>query len=199
MNQLNGDTSLKILDRVISSFSNSCYNAAKANTANSNTHKKTKVCSGGIFDNIAHVYIRLNTMNAHDGWDNLRKESVEYITSDVSTTEHNNWCNVLRSNDTKDIWSKINWKGSFAASNQSDKPDLQDLAAQFDVKGQAGRDLTVLCDVVETNSVPTLDDDISLDEIEQAQKRLKEDKSAGDGWVKKMVTNLSCQFCYYFN
>ena len=38
------------------------------------------------------------------------------------------------------------------------KPELEDLAEQFAAKGQAGRDLTVLCDVDETNSVPGLDD-----------------------------------------
>ena len=70
------------------------------------------------------------------------------------------------------------------------KPELEDLAEQFAAKGQAGRDLTVLCDVDETNSVPGLDDEISLDEIAIAQKRLKEDKASGDGWVKKMVINL---------
>ena len=74
------------------------------------------------------------------------------------------------------------------------KPELEDLAEQFAAKGQAGRDLTVLCDVDETNSVPGLDDEISLDEIVTAQKRLKEDKASGDGWVKKMVMTFLCQF-----
>ena len=41
-----------------------------------------------------------------------------------------------------------------------------------------------------SNYVSTLDDDISIEEIKSAQKNLKEDKSTGDGWVKKMVTNV---------
>ena len=36
--------------------------------------------------------------------------------------------------------------------------------------------MTVLCDVDETNSVPGPDDEIFLEEIATAQKRLKEDK-----------------------
>ena len=104
--------------------------------------------------------------------------------------KHRNWSNVLKSKDTKDIWNKINWKGTFTTSGQSEKQELLDLASQFSEKGQAGRESTVLCDASGTNYVPLLDDEISLEEIGEAQKRLKEDKSAGDGWVKKMVTNL---------
>ena len=32
------------------------------------------------------------------------------------------------------------------------------------------------------------DDEISLGEISDAEKELKEDKVSGDGWVKKMIT-----------
>ena len=49
-------------------------------------------------------------------------------------------------------------EGNFTTSNESDKPELENLAEQFASKGQEGRDLTVSCDVDETNSVPGLDD-----------------------------------------
>ena len=48
----------------------------------------------------------------------------------------------------------------------------------------------MLCDATGDTYVPLLDDDISIEEIVEAEKELKEDKVSGDGWVKKMVTNL---------
>ena len=151
---LNSDTSLNMLDRVVSTFSNSCYNSAEANTVKSKTLDETRNCSSGIFDDIEDVYLRRQALTNNEGWEELRKESVEYIKKDVSTTEHRNWTNVLKSKDTKDIWNKINWKGTFITSAQSEKPELLDLASQFSEKGQAGRESTVLCDANSTNYVP---------------------------------------------
>ena len=41
-----------------------------------------------------------------------------------------------------------------------------------------------------TSYVECLDKDVSIDEMKSGMKNLKEDKSSGDGWVKKMLTNL---------
>ena len=79
VNDLKSDTSLNMLDRVVSTFSNSCYNAAKANTK-LNNHRNPRICSGAIFDNIDNVCNRLNTVNSHNGLDELRKESVKLST-----------------------------------------------------------------------------------------------------------------------
>ena len=82
VNELKSDTSFNMLDRVVSTFSNSvipCYNAAKANTK-SNNHQNSRICSGAIFDNIDNVCNRLNTVNSHNGLDELRKESVKLST-----------------------------------------------------------------------------------------------------------------------
>ena len=38
--------------------------------------------------------------------------------------------------------------------------------------------------------VPCLDEEISTDEIKSGQRQLKEDKASGDGWTKKMVSNM---------
>ena len=56
-------------------------------------------------------------------------------------------------------------------------------------KGQSVEDSTLLSDVTGDNHVPELDDEITLKEIEDATNTLK-DKSSGDGWTKKMLTNL---------
>ena len=45
----------------------------------------------------------------------------------------------------------------------------------------------------ESHYVPELDDNISLEEVERAGKRLKE-KSTSDGWTPKMITSISTMF-----
>ena len=85
---------------------------------------------------------------------------------------------------------KVNWKGSFVPSHSDEKPELNDLAKHFACKGQAGRDNTLLCDVTTEAYVPSLDEEISIEEIVEAEKELKDGKVSGDGWVKKMITSL---------
>ena len=45
--------------------------------------------------------------------------------------------------------------------------------------------------------VPVLDDDITENEVIDAVKRLKDDKSTGDGWVKPMISKLDNCFFYF--
>ena len=186
--QLKQQASVKTLDSVVSALSNSLYNAATVNTKKTN-HLTTSQCSSGIFDDIQDMCVRQQAADGNAEWEELRKEAVELIKNDVSITEHGNWKTISDSKDSKELWNKINWNGTFSKTDESEKPDLQDLASHFSEKGQAGRDSTVLCDVTGSTYVPTLDDDISVEEIKSAQKNLKDDKSSGDGWVKKMITN----------
>ena len=101
----------------------------------------------------------------------LREEAVEHIRKDASQTEQHNWSMVLNTNNGKSLWKKINWKGTFSKTDESEKPELSDLAKHFSEKGQAGRESTILCDVSESSYVPTLDDDITIDEIVSAVLR----------------------------
>ena len=112
-----------------------------------------------------------------------------HLRKEVSRREYSSWVTVL-SQDSKALWNKINWKGNISTTDDSKKPDLQDLASHFSEKGQTGRDETVLNEVQGSTYVECLDKDISTDEISSGMKNLKEDKSSGDGWVKKMLTNL---------
>ena len=185
--KLNQTRSLSNLDTLVSAFSNSCYTAAKVNTKRDTN---TAECRGGIFDVIEDIHVRQQASANNDGWNELREEAVEHIRKDVSVTEQQNWSMVMNTSDTKSLWKKINWKGTFAKSDESKKPDLQDLAKHFSEKGQAGRDSTILCEVSGSSYVSVLDDEISIDEIVSAGTRLKEDKASGDGWAKRMVTNL---------
>ena len=49
------------------------------------------------------------------------------------------------------------------------------------MKGQAGRGSSVLCEVTGDNYVPSMDDDITVEEIASAQKELKDSRLGTDG------------------
>ena len=180
--------SLENLDALVSDLSKSFYKAAEINTIS--TRKTTLDCNGGIFDSINDVLSRKEENCNDERWDALREEAIEHIKQDVSETELNSWTEVMQNNDSKALWNKINWKGNLARRDVNEKPGIEDLAAHLSSKGQAGRESTVLCEVTSSDENPILDSSISVEEILSASKKVKEDKSSGDGWVKNMVTNL---------
>ena len=187
---LSTEKSLSNLDSLVSSLSNSCYTAAKVNTVRTELAVASNEVNDDIKEIISNIYERFSGPNNAEKWQDLRNEAVSHLRKDVSRQTHSNWASVLRSGDPKTLWSKISWKGTFSSADVSTKPELEDLAAHFAQKGQAGRESTVLDEVYGESYVSCLDDDISTDEIVLAQKQLKEDKKSGDGWAKKMVTNL---------
>ena len=62
-------------------------------------------------------------------------------------------------------------------------------------KGESFEDSTLLSDVRGDTFVQELDGDITLGEIDNATKRLKE-KASGDGWMRKMLMNLPVCLVY---
>ena len=121
----------------------------------------------------------------------VNKSSVKEINKKHYSTMINSWSETLRSDDPKDVWNKIDWKGNCKNDDIFDhSPDIQDLAAQFKSK-----DAEVEEDLLDLDfgdhRVPTLDDEISRDELDTASKKVKEGKSTADGWVPKMLTEVS--------
>ena len=169
-------------------FSSSVYNAASVNSSHSANNDMSPD------DEILHTmedFLATHPVDQNNAeeWNIVREEAVEHLRKDISSKDRHNWKQALNSNDSRSLWTTINWKGSFTSSEADDKPELEDLAAHFASKGQASREGSVLCEVTGDNYVPSMDDDITMDEIVSAQKELK-DKSSGDGWVKKMVTSF---------
>ena len=99
-------------------------------------------------------------------------------------------------NDSKQIWNKISWKGSLSSTEGTEKPELEGLCEHFKAKSQAVDDSTLLCEVTGDNYVEVLDRDITIDEIQNGTRRLKEDKVSGDGWTKRMLLNAPILILY---
>ena len=127
--------------------------------------------------------------------DTIHEETVDHLKKCAISKERKAWADVLSNNDSKAVWQKINWKGTFDKSTSSTKPPLDDLKDHFMSKGQSVEDSTLLSDVKGDNFVPVLDSAISLEEIDSATSRLKE-KSSGDGWTRKMLLNLPVCILY---
>ena len=127
----------------------------------------------------------------------VRQEAITHFKENVARNEREAWASVLRESDSKALWQKINWKGTFDNSATSSKPSLSALSEQFMKKGQSFEDSTLLCDVTGDTYVPELDAPISVEEIvTTASKCLKDGKAASDGWTKKMITNLPLTILY---
>ena len=66
---------------------------------------------------------------------------------------------------------------------------LEDLADQFQSKDTKDEDDLLDIDFG-NNYVEVLDQNITVDELENASTRLKEGKSTSDGWVPRMITEI---------
>ena len=114
----------------------------------------------------------------------------------ATESERDSWTTVLSSNDSKQIWNKINWKGSLTSTSNTEKPEIADLCSHFKSKNQSDDNSTLLCKVTGNSYVDELDHDVTVDEIKNAQKRLIVNKASSDGWTKRMLVNAPLVIMY---
>ncbi len=197
--KLSINQNLENLDAAVNSLSDSLYN-----TAHILVPPKNKV------DDISTVCIEdpliTEANRVHKQWlrgeksdeeyDSVHQEVITHLKQNVSSKERKAWSAVLKENDPKALWQKINWKGTLECDVTSTKPPLDELREHFLKKGQSVEDSTLLCDVTGDSYVPELDDEISLEEIDTVINKAKEDKSSADGWAKKMVACLPVCIMY---
>ena len=185
------------MDTCVNKLSDSLYNIANTlipqNTDN-NTH--TSIATDPLMELADQVHKKWRRGECESSErDTIRNEVIDHLKTSGVSKERTAWANVLREEDSKAVWDKINWKGKFDKNSVSSKPSLPDLADHFMQKGKSVEDSTLLCDVTGDTHVPELDNEISVEEIKNASDRLK-DKSSGDGWVRGMVTNLPLCILY---
>ena len=114
--------------------------------------------------------------------------SIQQISNDVSSKEIQNWNNILNNKDSKELWSKINWKDSKSQTNMS-YPSAEALGEHFQEKSKIQDEIPFT--FKGPNHVPVLDNPISDGEIDKASKKLKEGKSTADGMSPKHITSIS--------
>ena len=71
-----------------------------------------------------------------ESWSLARNEAIAHLKNVISVKEHNDWNTMLTTKDSKQMWSKINWKGKLSNEN-TDSPELKDLCDHFKANKQA--------------------------------------------------------------
>ena len=155
------------MDLLVSRLSSSLYNAAITS--------QVKLSRSTMDNSMNENNQILNTMD---------------LQNTVLHTELNFWSHVLSSNDSKSLWERINWNGTVTRQHQGNKPNVDELKKHFEEKGKTNNQSTLLCEITRENYVPVLDDEF-LEEVQIAVRQLKADKSSGDGWTKRMLTEIS--------
>ena len=197
--QLQTDPNLQTLDKSVNMLSDSLYRCAS-------TLVPRKINENVLAGQVGQTDPLIELANeTHARWKQgdcstaerniIREETIEHLRNTAVSKERKAWADVLQNKDTKAVWQKINWKGTFDENTTSSKPSLEDLRDHFLRKGESVEDSTLLSDVKGDISVPILDGEISLEEISHATNRLK-DKSSGDGWTRKMLLNLPVCLLY---
>ena len=188
--KLKYDTKLETLDLCMDTMSDSLYNCASTLTPQLSVNVDEDISSDPLIDLAIRTHSEwMRGECSTDVKDAMQNEVVEHLKRNAVSKERDSWAKVLQEKDTKAVWNKINWKGSFNNDTVSNKPTLSDLKDHFVSKGESVEDSTLLCDVTGDTFVPELDKEITVEEFELATNRLK-DNSSGDGWAKKMITCL---------
>jgi len=115
------------------------------------------------------------------------------------------WWMVLQSHDPRQIWSAINWKGTFDTPNDvTSMPSDLEFCQHYSRLLSSGHDGTFEFEPNYFKYVPILDDDFSPSEVEEAIKTLKSNKSAGldgvpPGTLKWLSDDWIIAITYLFN
>ena len=194
IDRLATDGTLPNLDAAVSALNNSLSRSAKLASSKSTPSTENNNTTNEHVDSelFALATAMLRSYEKSDcsleEYEKARKAAIDHLRSSSTTAERNKWSAVLNEENSKAVWEKIDWKGTISNNVTSDFPDLEDLRDQFLMKSETNDDSTLLSEVVQGQHVPILDDDIQIEEIQEAHSVLKEDKATADGWSKKMVT-----------
>jgi hypothetical protein len=60
-----------------------------------------------------------------------RNRAVDHLRATSSKAERSKWSTVMKENNSKALWEKIDWKGSINDQIASVFPELEDLRDQF--------------------------------------------------------------------
>ena len=116
--------------------------------------------------------------------------SVDEISADIILNENAKWSNILNSTDPAELWSEIAWKGPKNDLGVC-TPTAKDFGNYFTKKSTIPEEEAFTLEHSEFVNCPVLDGDITIDEIERSEKRLKKKKSSSDGWTPRMIRDIS--------
>lgn len=116
--------------------------------------------------------------------------------SDQVDMQLGRWERLLNDRDDSRVWKAINWKGEFASEN-SDKscPSSAEFKAQFMVILNPTINNHDVTEVATDVTIPVLDEQISVAEVQEQIKRMHLDKKCGpDGLPPGVFSLLPAQW-----
>ena len=192
--------SLESLDAAVARLSTSLYRSANvASNINVEPQEIDDATPSPILELANEMCKIFHQSNCTlEEFEDVRKEAISYLRTETTSAERKSWSVLLKENNSKALWEKIDWNGSVSAHDENEFPDLEDLRDQFQQKSKTTDSSTLFSEVQMNQYVSVLDDDITIDEIDKAHRAVKEDKSTADGWVKGMLTNIPVTMLYIF-
>ncbi len=108
-----------------------------------------------------------------------------------NTGSEANWTQLLQSNNSKDIWRNTGWSNTIdGATHEAEKPTDEDFKTHFEsLLNPAGEELPSSVDPGNVY-VPITDDPITPEEVDDAIRTIKPDKSGGPSGISPGVLKL---------
>ena len=178
------------VDIAVHSLSKSLYRVALTLTPK---HRAANYATDHENNSLLH---REDLQCSIETWESLR-HVVTFLKNETTKKERHSWNTLKKEKNSKALWNKISWRGTFGHIPGKNKQTLNGLSEHFQKKGEFDAEKsTLLSDVTGNQHVDVLGQEISLDEIETARQSLKQDKATSDGWSKGTLTNIPLCIMY---
>ena len=116
-------------------------------------------------------------------------QDVNCIGERITDKEIQKWSKILSSCDLKQLWTEIDWKER-SRLDAIHYPSAEQLGSHFKKKATITEDDYFTANPI-PRFVPILDAPITINEIYNASKCLKENKTSADGWIPRMIKSVS--------
>ena len=106
-------------------------------------------------------------------------------------TQLGRWEKLLSDRDDSRVWKAINWKGEFAGENNGKScPSNDEFKAHFDAILNLGTDNSDPMEITTDVTIPVLDEQISVEEVQEQIKRMHPDIPCGPNGLPPGVFSL---------
>ena len=119
----------------------------------------------------------------------VETRTVSEISQQVANNDTEKWEKIINNKNIRELWKEIAWDSTSYDSSYN-YPPTEKLGEHFQNKSKISNEEYFSFDHQKWKDVPVLDYEIAQDEITDATKKLKENRSSADGWTPSMITKI---------
>lgn len=187
-------------DSCIKFFENTIESALSNSIINRRCHNNINFTN--ILNHVNNCYMTLNeifidsTSSEQQKSEAFRNFNVarSKVNSEVLNYEYKTWNELLRNNDSSELWKKINWNGSLIKVKPLNPPHINIITYHYEKLYSCNLDIINLLSISTNIYIPILDDDFTLLEIENAAINMKKDNA---DFKKDMIKLLSGNYSFF--